>query len=169
MSGFHFHNKYVFFWQVEDILALGVCVEQTKLLTVTSLDECESFVRRVELLQPCLDRAFSQKYSVLCGPGCLQHLNSIRWVQVSRCREEKGFLGSFLTSSAVSGHCGTGCWLSRLLSSTSSVKLNGVIRGWETWLSNTVTFTWAYVKICFWFHKQPEHIYSFCCVIIAPV
>ncbi|XP_030610400.1 E3 ubiquitin-protein ligase rnf213-beta [Archocentrus centrarchus] len=63
---------------VEDILALGICVEQTKLLTVTSLDECESFVRRVELLQPCLDRAFSQKYSALCGPGCLQHLDSIR-------------------------------------------------------------------------------------------
>ncbi|XP_023254968.1 E3 ubiquitin-protein ligase rnf213-beta-like, partial [Seriola lalandi dorsalis] len=63
---------------VEDILALGVCVEQTKLLTVTSLSECKSFVHRVEFLQPCLDRAFSQKYSTLCSPGCLQHLDSIR-------------------------------------------------------------------------------------------
>ncbi|XP_047465467.1 E3 ubiquitin-protein ligase rnf213-beta [Mugil cephalus] len=63
---------------VEDVLALGICVEQTKLQTLTSLDECESFVSRVELLQPCLDRAFSQKYSALCSPGCLQHLDSIR-------------------------------------------------------------------------------------------
>ncbi|XP_023274609.1 E3 ubiquitin-protein ligase rnf213-beta-like [Seriola lalandi dorsalis] len=63
---------------VEDILALGVCVEQTKLLTVMSLSECKSFVHRVEFLQPCVDRAFSQKYSTLCSPGCLQHLDSIR-------------------------------------------------------------------------------------------
>uniref|UniRef100_A0A3P9BT85 RING-type E3 ubiquitin transferase n=1 Tax=Maylandia zebra TaxID=106582 RepID=A0A3P9BT85_9CICH len=63
--------------KVEDILALGICVEETKLLTVTSLDECESFMRRVELLQPCLDRAFGQKYSALCGPASLQHLDSI--------------------------------------------------------------------------------------------
>ncbi|XP_040922673.1 E3 ubiquitin-protein ligase rnf213-beta isoform X2 [Toxotes jaculatrix] len=63
---------------VEDILALGVCVEQTKLLTVTSQQECESFVSRVEFLQPCLDRAFSQKYRTLCSAGCLQHLDSIR-------------------------------------------------------------------------------------------
>uniref|UniRef100_A0A3B4YE64 RING-type E3 ubiquitin transferase n=1 Tax=Seriola lalandi dorsalis TaxID=1841481 RepID=A0A3B4YE64_SERLL len=62
---------------VEDILALGVCVEQTKLLTVMSLSECKSFVHRVEFLQPCVDRAFSQKYSTLCSPGCLQHLDSI--------------------------------------------------------------------------------------------
>ncbi|XP_034426662.1 E3 ubiquitin-protein ligase rnf213-beta-like [Hippoglossus hippoglossus] len=63
---------------VEDILALGVCVEQMKLLTVTSLQECESFVSRVEFLQPCLDRAFGRTYSSLCSPGCLQHLDSIR-------------------------------------------------------------------------------------------
>ncbi|KAM4623618.1 E3 ubiquitin-protein ligase rnf213-beta [Polymixia lowei] len=63
---------------VEDILALGICVEKTKLLAVTSLKECESFVHRVELLQPCLHRAFGQKYSALCSPGCLQHLDSIR-------------------------------------------------------------------------------------------
>ncbi|XP_069374050.1 E3 ubiquitin-protein ligase rnf213-beta isoform X2 [Paralichthys olivaceus] len=63
---------------VEDILALGFCVEQTKLLTVRSLRECESFVNRVEFLQPCLDRAFGQNYSSLCSPGCLQHLDSIR-------------------------------------------------------------------------------------------
>ncbi|XP_028287710.1 E3 ubiquitin-protein ligase rnf213-beta isoform X2 [Parambassis ranga] len=64
--------------EMVDILALGICVEQTKLLTVSSLHECESFVSRVELLQPCLDRAFSQKYSALCSPVCLQHLDSIR-------------------------------------------------------------------------------------------
>ncbi|XP_029311958.1 LOW QUALITY PROTEIN: E3 ubiquitin-protein ligase rnf213-beta [Cottoperca gobio] len=63
---------------VEDILALGICVEQTKLLTVASLQECESFVSRVEFLQPCLDRALGQKYRTLCSPGCLQHLDSIR-------------------------------------------------------------------------------------------
>ncbi|KAK9530838.1 hypothetical protein VZT92_012317 [Zoarces viviparus] len=63
---------------VEDIGALGVCVEQTKLLTVTSLQECESFVSRVEFLQPCLDRVFGQKYRTLCSAGCLQHLDSIR-------------------------------------------------------------------------------------------
>ncbi|XP_019133291.1 E3 ubiquitin-protein ligase rnf213-beta isoform X3 [Larimichthys crocea] len=63
---------------VEDILALGVCVEQTKLLTVTSRQECESFVSRVEFLQPCLDRVFGQKYRTLCGPISLQHLDSIR-------------------------------------------------------------------------------------------
>ncbi|XP_005805466.2 E3 ubiquitin-protein ligase rnf213-beta [Xiphophorus maculatus] len=63
---------------VEDVLALGICVEQIKLLTLTSLDECRSFVDRVELLQPCLDRAFSQKYSALCSAACFQHLASIR-------------------------------------------------------------------------------------------
>ncbi|XP_034715873.1 E3 ubiquitin-protein ligase rnf213-beta isoform X2 [Etheostoma cragini] len=63
---------------VEDILALGVCVEQTKLLTVTSVHKCQLFVNRVEFLQPCLDRAFGQKYRTLCSPGCLQHLDSIR-------------------------------------------------------------------------------------------
>ncbi|XP_028423038.1 E3 ubiquitin-protein ligase rnf213-beta isoform X2 [Perca flavescens] len=63
---------------VEDILALGVCVEQTKLLTVTSVHECQLFVNQVEFLQPCLDRVFGRKYSTLCSPGCLQHLDSIR-------------------------------------------------------------------------------------------
>ncbi|XP_054605449.2 E3 ubiquitin-protein ligase rnf213-beta isoform X2 [Nothobranchius furzeri] len=62
----------------EDILALGICVEQTKLLTLTSFHECESFVSRVEFLQPCLDRAFSHKYGVLCSVTALQHLASIR-------------------------------------------------------------------------------------------
>lgn len=66
---------------MEDIVALGVCIEQTKLLTVTSLQECETFVTRVELLQPCLARAFGQKYSSVCSPGCLQELDSIRWVR----------------------------------------------------------------------------------------
>ncbi|KAF3854018.1 hypothetical protein F7725_014706 [Dissostichus mawsoni] len=63
---------------VEDILALGMCVEQTKLLTVTSQQECETFVSRMKLLQPCLDRAFGQKYRTLCSPSCLQQLDSIR-------------------------------------------------------------------------------------------
>ncbi|KAM4526288.1 E3 ubiquitin-protein ligase rnf213-beta [Fundulus diaphanus] len=63
---------------VEDVLALGICIEEIKLLTVTSLDECRSFVSRVELLQPCLDRAFSQKYAALCSAACFQHLASIR-------------------------------------------------------------------------------------------
>ncbi|KAK0144079.1 E3 ubiquitin-protein ligase rnf213-beta [Merluccius polli] len=63
---------------IEDILALGIFVEKTKLLNVTSPEECKVFVRQVELLQPCLERAFSHHYSVLCGPGCLQQLNSMR-------------------------------------------------------------------------------------------
>ncbi|KAM9837888.1 LOW QUALITY PROTEIN: E3 ubiquitin-protein ligase rnf213-beta [Aulostomus maculatus] len=63
---------------LEDIAALGVCVEQTKPNTVTSLHQCEAFVSRVELLQPCLDRAFGQKYRSLFGPDGLQHLDSIR-------------------------------------------------------------------------------------------
>ena len=67
-----------YIWQVEDILALGVCVEQIQLLNVTSLQECEAFVSRVEFLQPCLDRAFGQKYRTLCSAGCLQHLDAIR-------------------------------------------------------------------------------------------
>uniref|UniRef100_A0A3Q2DU59 RING-type E3 ubiquitin transferase n=1 Tax=Cyprinodon variegatus TaxID=28743 RepID=A0A3Q2DU59_CYPVA len=56
--------------EVEDVLALGICVEQIKLSTLRSLDECKEFVGRVELLQPCLDRAFSQKYGALCGKAC---------------------------------------------------------------------------------------------------
>ncbi|KAK5851292.1 hypothetical protein PBY51_002095 [Eleginops maclovinus] len=63
---------------VEDIQALGICVEQTKLLTVTSQQECETFVSRMKFLQPCLDRVFSQKYRTLCSPSCRQHLDSIR-------------------------------------------------------------------------------------------
>ncbi|KAI4801198.1 hypothetical protein KUCAC02_000123 [Chaenocephalus aceratus] len=63
---------------MEDILALGMCVEQTKLLTVTSQQECETFVSRMKLLQPCLDRAFGQKYRTLCSPSCLHQLDSIR-------------------------------------------------------------------------------------------
>uniref|UniRef100_A0A3B1J697 RING-type E3 ubiquitin transferase n=1 Tax=Astyanax mexicanus TaxID=7994 RepID=A0A3B1J697_ASTMX len=61
----------------EDILALGICVEETKLQPITSLAECTSFLRRVELLQPCLQRALTQSYSALCSPGCLQHLSAI--------------------------------------------------------------------------------------------
>ncbi|XP_034563927.1 E3 ubiquitin-protein ligase rnf213-beta [Notolabrus celidotus] len=63
---------------VEDVLALGVCVEQIKLLTLTSREECESFVSQVEFVQPCLDRVFGVKYSALCSPSCRQHLDSIR-------------------------------------------------------------------------------------------
>ncbi|KAM6951514.1 E3 ubiquitin-protein ligase rnf213-beta [Aplochiton taeniatus] len=63
---------------IEDILALGICVEETKLQNFTSAQECEYFVRRVDLLQPCLDRIFSQKYSALCSPASLPHLNSVR-------------------------------------------------------------------------------------------
>ncbi|XP_041671343.1 E3 ubiquitin-protein ligase rnf213-beta isoform X2 [Cheilinus undulatus] len=63
---------------VEDILALGVYAEETKLLTLTAQFDCESFVSRVEFVQPCMDRLFGQKYSTLCSPSCLQHLDSIR-------------------------------------------------------------------------------------------
>ncbi|XP_036391600.1 E3 ubiquitin-protein ligase rnf213-beta-like [Megalops cyprinoides] len=62
----------------EDVLALGVCVEEMEQQPVTALAECESFLRRVELLQPCVERTFGQNYSALCSPGCLQHLEAIR-------------------------------------------------------------------------------------------
>ncbi|XP_024140227.1 E3 ubiquitin-protein ligase rnf213-beta isoform X2 [Oryzias melastigma] len=63
---------------LEDILALGICAEQSKLLTVDSLQQCEFFVSRVQLLQPCLDRALGQKYTEHCSAADLQHLGSIR-------------------------------------------------------------------------------------------
>jgi len=66
---------------VEDIVALAVCVEGVSLqavTSVTSLQDCRSLVVRVEVLQPCLDRALGRKYRTLCSAGCLQHLDSIR-------------------------------------------------------------------------------------------
>ncbi|KAM8837147.1 E3 ubiquitin-protein ligase rnf213-beta [Spinachia spinachia] len=63
---------------VEDIEALGVCVEATKLLSVTSLPECELFVSRVASLQPCLDRVFAHRYRTLCSAGARQRLDSTR-------------------------------------------------------------------------------------------
>ncbi|KAM9831669.1 E3 ubiquitin-protein ligase rnf213-beta [Neosynchiropus ocellatus] len=62
---------------MEDIVALGISVEQTKLLTVQSFDECEEFISRVGLLQPCLDQAFAQRYRALCRPAGLQRLDSL--------------------------------------------------------------------------------------------
>ncbi|XP_041937940.1 E3 ubiquitin-protein ligase rnf213-beta isoform X4 [Alosa sapidissima] len=64
----------------EDIWALGMCVEETKLQTVTSLEESRAFLQRVQVLKPCVERAFGQNYRALCSPGCLQHLNAIRTV-----------------------------------------------------------------------------------------
>ncbi|XP_056089655.1 E3 ubiquitin-protein ligase rnf213-beta [Rhinichthys klamathensis goyatoka] len=64
----------------EDILAVGICVEETKLLPVTSLLECRTFLQGVEKLQPCLERVLSPDYSALCSPGCLKHLDTIKSV-----------------------------------------------------------------------------------------
>ncbi|XP_050980097.1 LOW QUALITY PROTEIN: E3 ubiquitin-protein ligase rnf213-beta-like [Labeo rohita] len=64
----------------EDILAVGICVEETKLLPVTSITECQTFLRRTEQLQPCLERVLSASYSTLCSPGCLKHLENIKSV-----------------------------------------------------------------------------------------
>lgn len=64
----------------EDILAVGICVEETKLLPVTSLTECQTFLQGVEQLQPCLERVLSPDYSALCSPGCLKHLDTIKSV-----------------------------------------------------------------------------------------
>ncbi|XP_017573370.2 E3 ubiquitin-protein ligase rnf213-beta isoform X2 [Pygocentrus nattereri] len=64
----------------EDILALGICVEETKLQPLTSGPECMSFLSRVELLQPCLQRVMSHSYCSLCSPGCLKHLTAIKSV-----------------------------------------------------------------------------------------
>ncbi|KAK9965830.1 hypothetical protein ABG768_004896 [Culter alburnus] len=64
----------------EDILAVGICVEETKLLPVTSLIECQTFLQRVEELQQCLERVLSTDYSALCSPGCLKHLDTIKSV-----------------------------------------------------------------------------------------
>ncbi|KAL7869589.1 hypothetical protein AOLI_G00135770 [Acnodon oligacanthus] len=62
----------------EDILALGICMEETKLQPMTSGPECMSFLSRVELLQPCLQRVMSHSYCSLCSPGCLKHLTAIK-------------------------------------------------------------------------------------------
>ncbi|KAI1886440.1 hypothetical protein AGOR_G00195780 [Albula goreensis] len=62
----------------EDILALGMCMEEVEQHTLESLPECENYLRRVELLQPCVERAFSQNYSALCSHGCRQQLEAIR-------------------------------------------------------------------------------------------
>ncbi|XP_066518776.1 E3 ubiquitin-protein ligase rnf213-beta [Hoplias malabaricus] len=67
-------------YMCEDILALGICLEETKLQPVTSFSECTSFLSRVELLQPCLQRALSPSYCALCSPGCLQHLSAVKSV-----------------------------------------------------------------------------------------
>ncbi|XP_047673206.1 E3 ubiquitin-protein ligase rnf213-beta isoform X2 [Tachysurus fulvidraco] len=64
----------------EDILALGICVEKTKLQSITSIPQCSVFLGRVELLQPCLQRVFSPTYCSLCRPGCLKHLDAIKSV-----------------------------------------------------------------------------------------
>ncbi|XP_039521132.1 E3 ubiquitin-protein ligase rnf213-beta isoform X4 [Pimephales promelas] len=64
----------------EDILAVGICVEETKLLPVTSLLECRTFLQEVEKLQPCLERVLSRDYSALCSPGCLKQLDTIKSV-----------------------------------------------------------------------------------------
>ncbi|XP_052426303.1 E3 ubiquitin-protein ligase rnf213-beta [Carassius gibelio] len=64
----------------EDILAVGICVEETKLLPVTSVTECQTFLQRVEQLQPCLERVLCPAYSTLCSPGCLKHLDTIKLV-----------------------------------------------------------------------------------------
>ncbi|KAL4648632.1 E3 ubiquitin-protein ligase rnf213-beta-like [Arapaima gigas] len=66
--------------QHEDILALGICVEETVQQAKSSLHEYRSLLRKVELLQPCVDRVFSQKYSTLCSPSCRVQLEEIRTV-----------------------------------------------------------------------------------------
>ncbi|XP_029943449.1 E3 ubiquitin-protein ligase rnf213-beta [Salarias fasciatus] len=62
----------------EDMLALGVCVEQVTLLDVTSAPQCEAFVERLESLRPCVDAASGETYRGLCGAARLQQLDSIR-------------------------------------------------------------------------------------------
>ncbi|XP_051523957.1 E3 ubiquitin-protein ligase rnf213-beta-like isoform X2 [Myxocyprinus asiaticus] len=64
----------------EDILAVGICVEETKLLPLTSKSECQTFLNCVEQLQPCLERVFSPSYCALCSPGCLSQLDTIKSV-----------------------------------------------------------------------------------------
>ncbi|KAF7705531.1 hypothetical protein HF521_020817 [Silurus meridionalis] len=64
----------------EDILALCMCVEGTKLQSFTSFSKCSDFLGKVELLQPCLQRVFSVTYTSLCSPGSLKHLDAIKSV-----------------------------------------------------------------------------------------
>ncbi|XP_051530047.1 E3 ubiquitin-protein ligase rnf213-beta-like isoform X2 [Myxocyprinus asiaticus] len=64
----------------EDILAVGICVDETKLLPVTSISACRTFLRRVEQLQPCLERVLNPSYCALCSPGCLNQLDTIKSV-----------------------------------------------------------------------------------------
>ncbi|XP_051967995.1 E3 ubiquitin-protein ligase rnf213-beta-like [Xyrauchen texanus] len=64
----------------EDILAIGICVDETKLLPLTSISACRTFLRRVEQLQPCLERVLNPSYCALCISGCLNQLDTIKSV-----------------------------------------------------------------------------------------
>ncbi|XP_056627258.1 E3 ubiquitin-protein ligase rnf213-beta-like isoform X2 [Triplophysa dalaica] len=64
----------------EDILAVGICVEETKLLPLSSFCECQTFLQGVEQLQPCLEQALSPRFRALCSPCCLKQLDSIKSV-----------------------------------------------------------------------------------------
>ncbi|XP_048870948.1 E3 ubiquitin-protein ligase rnf213-beta [Brienomyrus brachyistius] len=59
----------------EDILALGVCVEEVQQV---NMDDHKTLLHRVQLLQPCVESAFGLNFSALCSPGCLQQLENIR-------------------------------------------------------------------------------------------
>ncbi|MBN3307566.1 RN213 ligase, partial [Amia calva] len=64
----------------QDVLALGMCVEAVERCAVKTLPDCRSFLHRMELLQPCVERACGESYSALCSPGCLEQLTAIRAV-----------------------------------------------------------------------------------------
>ncbi|XP_057214799.1 E3 ubiquitin-protein ligase rnf213-beta-like isoform X2 [Triplophysa rosa] len=64
----------------EDILAVGICVEETKLLPVSSVCECQTFLQGVEQLQPCLEQVLSPSFRALCSPCCLKQLDAIKSV-----------------------------------------------------------------------------------------
>ncbi|KAA0724979.1 E3 ubiquitin-protein ligase rnf213-beta [Triplophysa tibetana] len=64
----------------EDILAVGICVEETKLLPLSSVCECRTFLQGVEQLQPCLEQVLSPSFRALCSPCGLKQLDSIKSV-----------------------------------------------------------------------------------------
>uniref|UniRef100_A0A3B3SIZ5 RING-type E3 ubiquitin transferase n=1 Tax=Paramormyrops kingsleyae TaxID=1676925 RepID=A0A3B3SIZ5_9TELE len=71
--------------ECEDILALGVCVEEVQQV---NMDDHKTLLHRVQLLQPCVESAFGLNFSALCSPGCLQQLENIYGTKCPVCMEE---------------------------------------------------------------------------------
>uniref|UniRef100_A0A3B3UHS3 RING-type E3 ubiquitin transferase n=1 Tax=Poecilia latipinna TaxID=48699 RepID=A0A3B3UHS3_9TELE len=76
-----------FILQVEDVLALGICVEQIKLLTVTSLDECRFGISCPVCLLEFTEPSVLPCQHVICLP-CLQKCVQQNRRFCPKCRTE---------------------------------------------------------------------------------